>query len=181
MRRRRRSAAAEERLRQRRLRAATPEGRLRTARLVCGAFLLFPAVFIAVGLAYVERPGVRGASAVEIALAVLFGALALALLASAGTLRDRMARVAIAQRRAGSAAYVSDGALYAAFATSSIAGFLVVETASLLGFVGTVLARSMLPVLGVAVVSYGLWAYLWPRAGVWRRWADQAGSGGEEA
>ena len=161
--RRRRSEASEERARHRRLRAATPAGRLRTARLICGAFLF-----------WVGRPGARGATPVEIALAGLLGALALALLASAGAFRARLARIAISERRAGRAAYASDSALYAAFATASIAGFLTVEMASLLGFVGTVLARSMVPLLAIAVVSYALWAYLWPTARVWRGWAAEA-------
>jgi len=172
--RRRRSEASEERARHRRLRAATPAGRLRTARLICGAFLLFPVVFAAIGVAWVGRPGARGATPVEIALAGLLGALALALLASAGAFRARLARIAISERRAGRAAYASDSALYAAFATASIAGFLTVEMASLLGFVGTVLARSMVPLLAIAVVSYALWAYLWPTARVWRGWAAEA-------
>jgi len=178
--RRRRSAAAEERLRLRRLRATTPAGRLRTARLVCGAFLLFPVVFGAIGLAWVLRPGARAASGIEVALAVVFGLVAIALLLFAPSQRDRMARVAIAQRRAGRPAYASDGALHAAFATASIAGCLSVEMASLLGFVGTVLARSMLPVLATAGLSYALLAFLWPRESLWWRWEALAIDEGDD-
>lgn len=147
----------------------------RQTRIVCASFALFPIVFVGIAALYISRAGAGGDVSLLVALAAV---LPLLVLPAARAVRGQIARAAIAQRLADVKAYRKTRAVYAVFGAACIAAFLVAEIASLLGLVGSVLTRSMVPLLVSTAGSYVMFAWMWPRRAEWLVWARDAGMRG---
>ena len=147
---------------------------LKKARIVCAAFTVFPVLFAAISAVYISR---GGPTVDQPILLIGLAAIGAVIAPAAPRLRAQIARIGVTERVAGNPAYRNPRALYSILAAASIAGFLVAEIVSLLGFVATVLTRTMSPLYVGSAASYITWLFLWPRRGEWRRLAEEAGIG----
>jgi len=144
---------------------------LRMARFLCGVLLLFPVLFALMSAAIIAVVGDPHEEAViTAALAVL----ALTILPAAPFARERIARVGISAHLAGDRALRRRRSVYVGFATATITGFMVAQVAALFGFVATAISRQIAPLVVGSILSYGVWALMWPRTSLWDRWTWQA-------
>ena len=110
----------------------------------------------------------------------MLAAIAVVVLPAGPLLRDRIVQLGIGERLRGNPAYRNPSALYSVLGAACIAGYIVTGIVSLLGFVASVLVRSVLPLAVASLGSYAAWAFSWPRRGQWLHWAWLAKVGRED-
>jgi hypothetical protein len=148
------------------------EHSLRRARAACMAMLFAPPLLTAIVVGSISRGGSPHEEPIIVAALALVG---LTVMCSPGLVREELARKAIGRRLAADSGS-SDGpeSVYRAFAAAQIAAYGIAGTGTLFGFVSSMLTLSWIPMAIGSVLSYAMWAAIWPRAGVWRRWTWQA-------
>lgn len=144
---------------------------LNMARMVCAGLLLFPVLFWLAYLAIMLTPGHASRQPL---LVGIFAVLAVAIVAAAPYVRENTAQVGIGVHLSQERSLHRPRAVYAGFATASIAGFLIAQAPALFGFLATALTRTTAPLIVGSAASYVAWAWLWPRHALWERWTQQA-------
>jgi hypothetical protein len=148
------------------------ESSLARARLVCVVFLALPLVLAAVSawtIAQAAHPHEE-----PLVTAILF-AVALTALPGAPFVREAIARRGAERYLHGQgAADREPSRVFASFVAAVLAGYLLVSSAALLGFVTTLLTGFWPPVIVGDLLFYAAAALLWPRRTLWTRWTWQS-------
>jgi hypothetical protein len=144
---------------------------LRSARLTCGVLLLSPPVFAAISALSIARGGVPHEEPIIVAMLAIVG---LTVMCSPGLAREELVRKAIGRYLAAPGGVGGPEAVYRSFVGAAIAAYAIAGTGVLFGFAASVFTNTWTPLAVGSVASYAMWAALWPRRGVWRRWTWQA-------
>jgi hypothetical protein len=147
------------------------ERSLKQARIACGWLLALPVAFAVVMAVYAGRGAAPHEEPVIVAALTIIG---LTIMCSPGLVREEMVRTAAASYLASPRGMRRPQAVYGSFASAAVTAYLIAQTGALFGFICSILTVMWAPLVIGSVLSYAMWAALWPRRGLWVRWTWQA-------